>query len=143
MLLVCYFKYLQKNLLTSPYNNHSHGSNCRLANCHLLLASQKRHSSEQGSHLNAHLKKIATHQLWVIKSLVSRLYLLLEKPLTHSSHVIFISFIYYRYILNFRWKESQKDPSKIGLHNNIYCTATLVANQLISWQWRFIKYVKI
>lgn len=73
-----------KRLLASPYKNHSHGADCWLANWQLLLANQNRHLSEQGIHLNTHLKKITTHQLLIIKLLVSGLYLLFEKRLSRD-----------------------------------------------------------
>ena len=41
-------------------------------------------SSEQGTYAKAHSKKITTYQLLVNKLLVSRLYLLLERPPTHN-----------------------------------------------------------
>ena len=85
LLLVCYFNmFFKKSQLRWPFKDHRHGSNCRLANQHLLLAIQNRHSSEQGIHLNVHSKKITTQQLSVIKSLLSRLYLLFERPLIHN-----------------------------------------------------------
>ena len=76
----CWFAILicSKNLRPSPYKDHSHDCIGRLANWHLLLAGQNRHSSEQGIHLNAHSEKVTTHHLCVIKPLDSRLYLLLE-----------------------------------------------------------------
>lgn len=73
-----------KRLLASPYKNHSHGADCWLAIWQLLLANQNRHLSEQGIHLNIHSKKTTTHQLLVIKLLVSRLYLKFEKRLSRD-----------------------------------------------------------
>ena len=67
-----------------PCQDNSYDSNYRLANWHLLLANQNRHSSEQGTHLNPHSKMIMGHQLWVINSLVSILYLLFKSSLTHD-----------------------------------------------------------